>query len=134
MGDNGCGHMSGEAVRRGSMDEGPMPTSRRLPATRAAHRKSTSTQSDSRPRRRGDVTNNWTAVTCALLAASFQTAAAQGCISLRQSSVCSAFNASSISTDSAVTGLFPFLSTVSNVQTFDSGLQAYIQDGYAQVK
>ena len=56
------------------------------------------------------------------------------CISLRDSSACSAFNASSVSTDSFLVGLFPFLANVDSVGSFDSALDYYVNNGYAQLK
>ena len=73
-------------------------------------------------------------VTSAFLASSIPTSLAQSCISLKGSDACPAFNASSISTSSGVVGLFPFLSDVTDLASFDSGLQDYIGDGWAQVK
>ncbi len=71
---------------------------------------------------------------CAFLAGSLQTSTAQSCVSLKNSKECSAFNASSVSTDSSLVGLFPFLSSVSDTKSFDSGLKSYISNGWAQVK
>nr|POE72181.1 hypothetical protein CFP56_12057 [Quercus suber] len=68
----------------------------------------------------------------ALIAGSLSVTAAQQCISLAGSAACASFNASSISTDSAVAGLFPFLSSVTDTATFDSGLEAYIGAGFTQ--
>ena len=73
-------------------------------------------------------------VTFALLASGVQKAMAQSCISLADSTACSAFNASSISTNSNLTGLFPFLSDVTDTASFDSGLQDYITNRYTQTK
>ena len=74
------------------------------------------------------------ALACALLAGSLQTSMAQTCISLKGSKACPAFNESSISTDDALVGLFPFLSDVTNTASFDSGLQSYIDGSFAQIK
>jgi len=71
---------------------------------------------------------------CALLASSLPTAMAQSCVSLADSDTCSAFNASSISTDSTLVGLFPFLSSVTDTASFDSGLQTYIANGFTQTR
>nr|POE51769.1 hypothetical protein CFP56_25976 [Quercus suber] len=68
----------------------------------------------------------------ALLAGGFSVTAAQNCISLADSTACASFNASSISTDSAVVGLFPFLSSVTDTATFDSELETYIGAGFTQ--
>ena len=68
----------------------------------------------------------------ALLASSTPFAMAQNCISLATSTQCPAFSAASISTDSALVGIFPFLSSVTDTASFDSGLKAYINNGFAQ--
>lgn len=71
---------------------------------------------------------------CALLASAAPTAMAQSCISLANSAACPAFNASSISTNSNLTGLFPFLSSVTDVSSFDSGLRDYISGDFTQLR
>ncbi|KAF2094844.1 hypothetical protein NA57DRAFT_80013 [Rhizodiscina lignyota] len=58
--------------------------------------------------------------------------AQSNCISLQGSTACPAFNQSSISTDSQLTGLFPFLSFVSDAQTFDTRLRQYIVTQFSQ--
>lgn len=71
----------------------------------------------------------------ALLASSVPSAMAQAsCISLTGSTACPAFNASSISTDSSLTGLFPFLSDVTDTASFDTEINNYISGGYARTK
>lgn len=76
-----------------------------------------------------------TTAACALLASCVPTAMAQqSCISLRGSTACPAFNASSISTNSDLTGLFPFLSDVTDTQSFDTEIQNYVSGRYAQTK
>lgn len=72
--------------------------------------------------------------TSALLAASIPSTMAQNCISLADSTTCPAFNASSVSTNSNLTGLFPFLSTVTDTASFDSGLRDYIANGFTQTR
>jgi hypothetical protein len=57
---------------------------------------------------------------------------AQNCVSLATSTQCPAFSAASISTNSDLVGIFPFLSSVSDTASFDSGLKAYIANGFAQ--
>jgi hypothetical protein len=69
-----------------------------------------------------------------LLASSIPTAMAQNCVSLANSKQCPAFSAASVSTDTALVGLFPFLSSVSDTKSFDSGLEAYIANGFAQLR
>lgn len=71
---------------------------------------------------------------CVLLASTLPISSAQSCISLASSRACSAFNASSVSTGSAVVGLFPFLSDVTNTASFDSGLENYIANGFTQLR
>ncbi|KAF2145587.1 uncharacterized protein K452DRAFT_295193 [Aplosporella prunicola CBS 121167] len=57
---------------------------------------------------------------------------AQSCVSLATSTQCSAFNASSISTDSTLTGLFPFLADVSDTASFDQHLEDYVSGSFVQ--
>lgn len=61
-------------------------------------------------------------------------AAAATCISLQNSTLCPAFNASSISTDSTLVGLYPFLEYVSDVASFDEELLSYVQTSYVNEK
>ncbi|KAI4723543.1 hypothetical protein E4T48_00279 [Aureobasidium sp. EXF-10727] len=68
----------------------------------------------------------------ALTAATLPTALAQSCIPLTDSSECRAFNTASISTDSTLTGLFPFLVNVTDTSSFDTQLQQYISNGFIQ--
>ena len=70
----------------------------------------------------------------ALLASTLPGTMAQSCISLEGSDLCPAFNASSISTNSNLTGLFPFLSDVTDTASFDSGLEEYISNGFTQTR
>ncbi|KAL8861671.1 MAG: hypothetical protein Q9178_001872 [Gyalolechia marmorata] len=69
-----------------------------------------------------------------LLAFLAPSAFAQSCISLAGSTLCSAFNSSSISTGSALSGQFPFLAFVSSTQQFDDQLSRYISTNYVQQK
>ncbi|TRX96855.1 hypothetical protein FHL15_002161 [Xylaria flabelliformis] len=48
------------------------------------------------------------------------------CIQLTNSTTCPAFGSSFVSTNKAVTDLFPFLTVVNNVETFDSQLSQYV--------
>lgn len=73
-------------------------------------------------------------VACTLLLTSLPMAQAQECISLEGSSACPAFNASSISTSNDLVGLFPFLSDVSDLSSFDSQLQDYILGDFVQAR
>ena len=76
-----------------------------------------------------------TTAACALLASRAPSAMAQqNCISLTGSTACPAFNASSISTDSSLTGLFPFLANVTDTESFDTEFQSYVSGNYAQSK
>lgn len=68
----------------------------------------------------------------ALTAATLPTTLAQSCIPLTDSSECRAFNSASISTNSALTGLFPFLANVTDTSSFDTQLQQYIANGFIQ--
>ncbi|KAI9741438.1 MAG: hypothetical protein M1818_004244 [Claussenomyces sp. TS43310] len=68
------------------------------------------------------------------IAAALPAAMAQSCISLSGSSQCPAFNTSSISTDSTLVGLFPFLSSVTDTSTFDKQLAAYVSTSYVESK
>jgi hypothetical protein len=68
----------------------------------------------------------------ALTVATLPTTLAQSCIPLTDSSECHAFNAASISTNSALTGLFPFLANVTDTSSFDTQLQQYISNGFIQ--
>ncbi|KAI0393010.1 hypothetical protein F5Y17DRAFT_467190 [Xylariaceae sp. FL0594] len=54
------------------------------------------------------------------------------CIPLKGSTTCPAFSSASISTDQNVTGLFPFLSVVKDVATFDSELTQYISGAWRE--
>ena len=69
-----------------------------------------------------------------LAVAAIPTAVAQNCIPLAGSALCQAFNQSSISTSSEVSDLFGFLAFVSDVQSFDTQLQQYINTDYAKEK
>lgn len=71
-------------------------------------------------------------VALALTVATLPTAQAQSCIPLTDSSECRAFNTASISTDSTLTGLFPFLANVTDTSSFDTQLQQYISNGFIQ--
>ena len=123
----------GEADMVGSPSEKGIarPSNPRIPTkSRAKSRQQTSRNLKRRNASRLPVST----ALCALLASSVQTAMAQSCISLEGSTTCSAFNASSVSTDSSVVGLFPFLSSVTDTASFDSELRSYVSGGYAQLK
>lgn len=87
-----------------------------------------------RPKRRKTRHIGAKTAVCALLASTIPTAMAQSCIPLASSRTCPSFNASSISTDSFLVGLFPFLSSVTSVSSFDSGLDTYIANGFTQTR
>jgi len=87
-----------------------------------------------RRRRRAPQCFSTTTAACALLAASLPATTAQSCISLSDSTQCPAFTSASISTNSNLTGLFPFLSSVTDTQSFDDGLKAYINNEFAQLR
>ncbi|KAK5017764.1 hypothetical protein LTR16_002059 [Cryomyces antarcticus] len=63
-----------------------------------------------------------------LIAATAPTSMAQSCVPLTGSTVCPAFSNSSISTDSTLTALFPFLSSVTNTASFDTQAQQAISE------
>lgn len=69
---------------------------------------------------------------CAFLVGSISTAMAQQCISLANSTACQAFGNASISTGSAVAALFPFLSSVQDIASFDSGIESYIAGDFTE--
>lgn len=83
-------------------------------------------------KRRKQTSASASTVLCALLA--LPSAMAQSCISLAGSSQCPSFNASSISTGSSLVGLFPFLSSVTDTASFDTQLEQYISNGFAQTR
>lgn len=74
------------------------------------------------------------AIACAVLASSLPVSMAQSCISLANSEACPAFTAASVSTSSALVGLFPFLSDVTDTDSFDCGIRSYITGGFAQLR
>ncbi|PBP25616.1 hypothetical protein BUE80_DR003530 [Diplocarpon rosae] len=59
-------------------------------------------------------------------------AIAQSCISLSGSTQCPAFTSASISTDSTLIGLFPFLQFVTSTSTFDDQLSSHVATSYVQ--
>ncbi|PBP23549.1 SH3 domain-containing protein [Diplocarpon rosae] len=61
-------------------------------------------------------------------------AIAQSCIPLSGSTQCPAFTSASISTDSTLIGLFPFLQFVTSTSTFDDQLSAHVATSYVQQK
>ena len=90
---------------------------------------------------------------CVLLFTTLPTSMAQKCISLSGSTQCSAFNRSSLSTDSTLVGLLcvflscmthgicerltfdsPFLAFVSSTRQFDSQLSQYVNSSYVQTR
>ncbi|PQE23914.1 SH3 domain-containing protein [Rutstroemia sp. NJR-2017a WRK4] len=82
-------------------------------------------------RKQGSVKRSTRAALLSILATS-PLAMAQNCVSLRGSTQCPAFTSSSV--DTTLTGLFPFLSYVSDRATFDTQLSAYVQTSYVQSK
>ncbi|KAI0447570.1 hypothetical protein F4803DRAFT_269070 [Xylaria telfairii] len=54
------------------------------------------------------------------------------CIQLTNSTTCPAFSSSFVSTNKNVTDLFPFLTTVNDVDTFDSQFKQYISGAWRQ--
>ncbi|OWP06441.1 hypothetical protein B2J93_9214 [Marssonina coronariae] len=61
-------------------------------------------------------------------------AMAQSCISLSGSTQCPAFTSASVSTDSTLVGLFPFLRSVTSTSTFDDQLSAHVSTSYVEQK
>ncbi|KAK8193263.1 uncharacterized protein BKA78DRAFT_294647 [Phyllosticta capitalensis] len=73
------------------------------------------------------------AISLAIVATSLPSVfAADSCISLAGSSQCPAFSSASISTDSTLTGLFPFLSYVSDRASFDRYLSSYVNSSFVE--
>lgn len=110
------------AERSGTMHDVPL-ADRRAPTT---------THSTMHRRKRRLAAISPSTAICALLAGSIPTAMAQSCVSLADSTACQAFRAASVSTGSTVAGLFPFLSSVENVTSFDTGIESYIAGGFTQ--
>ncbi|SMQ53991.1 unnamed protein product [Zymoseptoria tritici ST99CH_3D7] len=90
--------------------------------------------SQPRPRRSRRSNLSTSTSLCALLVCSASLANAQDCIPLRDSTACPAFNSASISTNRDLTGLFPFLSSVTDTSSFDSGLTSYIAGGFTELR
>ncbi|TWU76461.1 hypothetical protein ED733_007172, partial [Metarhizium rileyi] len=75
------------------------------------------------------------AAALALLALMPSTASAQSigaCISLRGSTVCPAFGSASVSTNSGMTQIYPFLQFVSDTRSFDHQLSTYVKTSYVK--
>ena len=87
---------------------------------------------DKRRRRRRTTRGGASTAVYALLASSIPSSVAQNCVSLAASTQCPAFSSASVSTNNDLVGLFPFLSSVSDAASFDSGLEAYIANGFSQ--
>ncbi|MCJ1291159.1 Mitochondrial fission protein [Xylographa carneopallida] len=68
------------------------------------------------------------------LATTIPAASTQACIPLSGSTQCPAFNASSISTDSSLVRLYPFLAFVSTREQFDQQLGQYVTSDYVQLR
>ncbi|TVY71465.1 hypothetical protein LSUE1_G007366 [Lachnellula suecica] len=103
---------------------------------RAAAAAMASSREGDRPRRQKQQRSMGlnTRTTLLSILAAAPTAMAETCISLSGSTQCPAFNASSISTDSTLVGLFPFLQYVSSTTTFDEQLSSYVSTSYVQQK
>ncbi|KAI1490582.1 hypothetical protein F5X96DRAFT_678968 [Biscogniauxia mediterranea] len=69
-----------------------------------------------------------------LSAAPVAVAADGSCISLSGSTTCSSFQAASVSTSSAVSGIYQFLKYVSDTTSFDEQLRQYVSGSYLQEK
>ncbi|KAK5107379.1 hypothetical protein LTR62_001322 [Meristemomyces frigidus] len=99
------------------------------------HRRTATSRSRSRSRnhkRKTTLPASRRAAALIVLTTALPQAIAQNCISLADSSVCSAFNRSSVSTGSTLVGLFPFLSSVNDLSSFDTGLNQYIANGFTE--
>ncbi|WPH04477.1 Hypothetical protein R9X50_00736800 [Acrodontium crateriforme] len=122
----------GLATGDGSMSSSMSATTERL---RQTSTKDTAMDPNARqPKSRRTRQPGASTLMCALLASSLPHTMAQSCISLSGSTMCPSFNESSVSTNSAVTALFPFLSGVSDTASFDSGLKAYMVRDWTQMK
>lgn len=69
-----------------------------------------------------------------LLAAPTLVAAQSECISLEGSELCPAFESASITTSGFVADAFPFLSFVSDLESFDEQLRSYTRTSHVQEK
>lgn len=135
--DGLAGGQDGDGDARSSWDGSAVTATRAIEGCEvdADEQTASQTRGPRHRRRRPSTRLKTTTAFCALLASSFHTAMAQNnCISLADSTACSAFSSASISTNSNLTGLFPFLSDVTDVSSFDSGIQSYIDGGYSQLR
>lgn len=128
------GHNGEEESRPVRRAEAPVRDVKSAKATRDLTRSSSRRRTLPRTKRRRRIYTSTSTVLCVLLASGVQTSMAQKCISLAKSTTCPAFNAASVSTDSSLVGLFPFLSSVTDTTSFDSGLRSYIGGGFAQLR
>jgi hypothetical protein len=94
----------------------------------------TPSNAQSKRQRRSRRVASPSAALCLLLAGSLPLAMSQSCISLANSRTCPAFNASSVATTGVAASLFPFLSGVNSVDSFDTALDVYIRTSYTQTK
>ncbi|KAN0091904.1 hypothetical protein V8E51_017751 [Hyaloscypha variabilis] len=79
--------------------------------------------------------NNAVLLTCLLAAlVPYTHAQTETCVPITTSTECSAFVPFSISTDSYLVGLYPFLRNVKNATTFDTQLSRYVNTTYVQLK
>ncbi|KAI5795773.1 hypothetical protein EDC01DRAFT_717130 [Geopyxis carbonaria] len=69
-----------------------------------------------------------------LISSMLLTTVAAECISLSNSTACSAFKSSQISNSKALQGTFPFLAFVSNTEQFDTKFVDYLKGNYVQFK
>ncbi|KAI5917219.1 hypothetical protein F4810DRAFT_705052 [Camillea tinctor] len=91
------------------------------------------TSKEKSPRRR----SNWRigSLLLPILSAAPVAMAADGsCISLSGSTTCPSFQAASVSTSSAVSGIYQFLKYVSDTTSFDEQLRQYVSGSYLQEK
>ncbi|KAB5572569.1 hypothetical protein GE09DRAFT_955957 [Coniochaeta sp. 2T2.1] len=99
-----------------------------------ARHNSPSTTTMPRSKGRSRATAQPSVKTALLSLISASPAAMAACISLQGSKLCPAFESASVSTDSFVVGLFPFLQFVSSTPTFDQQLESYLTTSYVQEK
>jgi hypothetical protein len=130
---------NGYTQQRASVHDDGVPTIDGLPTMSqtleiAADETSPTNAQYKRQRRSRRVASPSAAALCLLLAGSLPVAMSQSCISLANSRTCSAFNASSVATSGFVAGLYPFLTGVNSVESFDNALNVYIATSYTLTK
>ncbi|KAH8808868.1 hypothetical protein F5884DRAFT_384667 [Xylogone sp. PMI_703] len=132
---------SSDAHHDALTDASVMPASTSSAATPLATASTTTTTmaGDSpttgvRRQRRSTTGLNTKKALLSVLAAAPIAMAAESCISLADSKMCSAFGSAAISTDSKLVGFFPFLQSVSDTASFDQQFDIYLKTSYLQEK